>query len=285
MGFNLHLILRGLCAVVPGGQVPADPPALPHPVDDLKVLVLSAKAGTVGNLLICEHVAQLQAEQLQGPDRVVPLVGHTIEVGPLPAGEQLKLNSTFWDVAHMNRVYKDFAVAPGLLDNPAERPDLFVGSLRLPAGGVSGFDFSPEVLSFQSTDYSGNFARAMRIRVPIDGESGTLTLTPYEGGEPITVDIAPRPGEDFVEATLSNLCTPPPAAMDLAGMDLASMDLAAAAPPQRDFDYAVYYRLEQTIRKDVRVPLVASGVPLVDEVVALATEPGGSCIPTRIGGN
>lgn len=280
MGFNLHLILRGLCAVVPGGTVPPEPGPLPHEIDDLKILVLTAKAGTVGDFPICEHVAQLQAEQLQGPDLKVPLAGHTIEIGPLPAGEKVRLNPTFWDVAHMNRVYENFAVTPKLLVEPAANPDLVVASLQLTAGTVSGFDFSPEPLFFTKTAYSGNFARAVRVRVPIDGESGTLTLTPFAGGEPISVTIQPRPGEDFVEATLSNLCEQVAPAQDL-----APLGVAAAAPERRDFDFAVYYRLEETLREDIRVPLPAQEMLTAGEIIASATESGGSCIPTRVGGN
>jgi hypothetical protein len=283
MGFDLHLILKGLCAVVPGGPVPEEPGPLPHLVPDLKVLVLDAKAGTVAGFPICEHVAQLRAEQPQGPDRVVPLAGHSIAIDPVPASPTgVALNPTFWDVAHMNRVYPTFTVTPAFLQNPPGIPDVVTAHLSLAAGAVSGLDFSPQILSFPSVNYSGRFALSMRIKVRIDNATATLIVTPFGGGQETRVTLAPKPGKDFVEVTLSNLCSQEDAAPGLAGFGMAAANLPGLGPQRLDFDFAVYYRLEQALRNPVLVPEIVHGKPKTGELPGGATQPGGSCIPTWV---
>jgi hypothetical protein len=282
MGFELHLILKGLCAVVPGGPVPADPTPSPHPVPDLKVLVLDAKAVTVPGFPICEHDPQIQAEQPQGNDLVVPLAGHRIEIAPLPASPpRVALNGSFWTVAHLNRVYADFTIDPLLLQNPPGRPGVVVAHLQLPAGTVSGFDPTKQVLSFPAAapaaaPYSGKFARAVLIKVPIDGDSGTLTVTPFEDGETTEIMVKPKPGKSFVEVTLRNLCK-----QSDAQDALLEVDLEAPGRDRRDLDFAVYYRLEKSLREPILVPESVPGKRPAGEVVGTATDSGGSCIPAR----
>ena len=267
MGFELHLTLVGLSAIVPSETIPAFPHTLPF----LHVLLPDVRQGAViGGQPICEHKSTLEITLADGSLESTDIEGDDIALVGVDGQGGVLLTPSMGSVARMDRVKSTFVVDPQLFATPVGR-DAVVARLRLAAGRAFAFNLSMTQLGFITDDpakpYVDNFAHSVRLEIPFAGDTGSLNVNPLAGGPARkTVTFAPRAGEQIVTATLSNLC----------GED----DVRAANP-----DFSAFYLLEPALVGPFSVPVPMTGstgptgsLSRPGEVMGLATQDG-TCIP------
>jgi hypothetical protein len=262
MSFDLHLTVRGLCALVPGEALP-DPPNPPLTIPSLQIILLDVRqAPPIDGKNLCAHQPLLH---LENPLAQVVLNGDEIEIlSADPAQPGVALQTSYWSVASMSRLRPNFTVDAALLSQPPGRNDL-VARLTITSARVSGID--PIPLSFATPNpYTGNFAQGVFLKIPIEGDAGSFKVTSYQDGTSRIVNFSPSAEGIPVQAFLSNLC------------DSDHM-------VEEDADFLAYYMLEPNLSGPFLgpQPFLASTSPGdIGEIQGQATSPGGgTCIPAR----
>lgn len=257
MAFDLHLELRGLCALVPNQPLPTSP-STAFTVDRMRVILVDVRSETtIAGVTVCAHAPFLEVQTGGTPTRI-DLISHEIQITGVDnssAAAKVKLQPTFWLAAQMLRVRPTFKVDDLLFSNPPGHS--MAARLQLTAAKAFGIDPSPQTITFPTTPpYTGNFVLGVRLEIPITGTQGTFTVTPFTGGTPQTVTFGP--GTDGkAHATLSNICDP-------------------ADLKDGDNDFVAFYTLEEELRPPVVLPVAA---PPPGLVFGSATRAGETCIP------
>lgn len=229
---TLNLTLRGLCGLVPNEFVPSDRPHPGHRTRHMRVLVLdAADLGRRIGQTLCTHRPRLIIGS-GGNARIIQLRRHDLRIEGLDTGA-IRFQRAFWDLAHMNQVTPEpFNVDNGFLQQQPRAG--VVASLRVTGGEVGSFDRMD--LEFRNqTGYRKRFARAVRLRLRLNGQS-KIHLTRFDGSvDPRSpIDLIPD-AADTVEMTLTNACDD--AQQDDALQDDASEISLGGA------DFAAYYGL------------------------------------------
>ncbi|HEX9944728.1 MAG TPA: hypothetical protein VGG03_22190 [Thermoanaerobaculia bacterium] len=248
MAFTLNLTIRGLCALVPRETIRFGER---HSISKMKVLVLDARQKramtdrTPEPLEVCAHDPMLVYDHPEGPDGVWLLDGHRLEISDVDTEQPLEIQPSFKDAARLELVVGGRnAIIPAQFLTPDPPPGI-VANLDLVAGPADAIDPTQvwEFLPPPTPPYSGRFASAVRVLVPIKADAAVLRGVPVQGGRAFEDRVRPKGGRSSVDVMIRNIC--PPQARD--------------EDRKREDDFAVFYDCLPSYTGALRVPHRVTG--------------------------